>query len=127
MAESIPDDVRRFILTSVPSVPHLEAILLLRAEVAPPWDSRRLARRLYLSEKTAESLLNDLCAAGALTIADQETRLYSYHPNSKDLRQIIDRVAAVYAKHIVDITHLIHSTTGKKAQQFADAFKLRED
>ncbi len=36
-ATDIPDDLRRFILTSVPSVPYLEAILLLQRERGTAW------------------------------------------------------------------------------------------
>ena len=52
---------------------------------------------------------------------------YRFSPTSGQLREMIDRVAAAYAAHLVDVTHLIHSKTGKKAQQFADAFKWRKD
>jgi hypothetical protein len=125
--EAIPEHVRRFILTSAPSVPYLEAMLLLRRDTREPWDSARLAQRLYVSGKIAEQLLVDLCAAGLLVITDQDPPRYCYQPVSEELRQMIDRVAVVYARNMVEVTHLIHSTTSKKAQQFADAFKLRKD
>lgn len=125
--EAIPEDVRRFILTSVPSVPHLEAMLLLRQEMEQPWSSARAAQRLYVTDKFAEQLLADLCAAGALIVSGQETLMYRYQPSSPELTQMIDRVAAAYSKNIVEVTNLIHSKTSKKAQQFADAFKLRKD
>jgi hypothetical protein len=125
-AEPISEEARRFILTSIASVPHLEAILLLRSETGA-WDSTRAAQRLYVSDKTAEQLLSDLYAAGILSMDQQETPLYRYAPSSDDLRQMIDLVAAAYAKNIVEVTNLIHSSTSKKAQQFADAFKLRKD
>jgi hypothetical protein len=125
--DSIPDDVRRFILTSVPSVPHLEAMLLLRSDPRNPWDSARTAQRLYVAEKTAAQLLAELCAAGILAAVEPNTPRYCYQPSSEELRQAIERMAAAYTKHIVEVTNLIHSSTGKKAQQFADAFKLRKD
>jgi hypothetical protein len=56
MANSpIPEELRRFILTSVPSVPFLEALLLMRADQTQPWRSDTLAARLYVREKTAEA------------------------------------------------------------------------
>ncbi len=63
----MPGDVRRFILTSVPSVPYLEAILLLRTDPATAWDGKLVARRLYLAEPQAAGLLQAL--------ADAETRV----------------------------------------------------
>lgn len=132
---SISDDVRRFVLTSIPSVPYLEAMLLLRNEAAWTWDGKALAQRLYMSEKAAGALLCELHAAGVLDVADvvldasqpDPASSYRYAPVSAELRQMIDRLAEAYSKHLVEVTNLIHSKTSKKAQQFADAFKLRKD
>jgi hypothetical protein len=127
MAESIPEDVRRFVLTSIVSVPHLEAILLLRSETREPWNGARMAQRLYVTDHLANQLLADLFAAGILAVSGEDSAMYRYAPNSDELKDMIDNVAAAYAKNIVEVTNLIHSKTGKKAQQFADAFKLRKD
>lgn len=127
MSETIPEDIRRFILTSIQSVPHLEALLLLRGESTASWNSARAAQRLYVSDRTAEQLLADLRAAGFLVVSGQENPLYRYQPSNDELRRMMDRLATIYARHIIAVTHLIHSKTGKMAQQFADAFKLRKD
>ena len=122
----IPEDLRRFILTSVPSVPFLEALLLLRADPDRAWQPDTLARRLYIRERIAQVLLDDLCTAGIAACPQFEGR-YLYQPASAELRDRIDRLADLYAKHLVDVTNLIHSTLDRKAQQFADAFKWRKD
>jgi hypothetical protein len=125
---SIPEDLRRFVLTSIPSVPFLEALLLMRADPAQAWRRDTLARRLYVREKTAESLLADLCTAGiAVQCRDADEDGYRYAPADASLRERIDRLADLYAKHLVEVTHLIHSSLDRKAQQFADAFKWRKD
>lgn len=121
------DDIKRFILTSIPSVPYLEAMLLLRNETDARWDSAHLAQRLYLSEKAAVTLLEELHDAGIVVSDAHATECYCFCPVSDSLREMIDKVADAYALHLVDVTHLIHSKTGKKAQQFADAFKWRKD
>lgn len=123
----IADDIKRFILTSIPSVPYLEALLLLRNETDMPWNSARLAQRLYLSEKAAAALLSGLNDAGAIVADAHMPDCYRFCPVSDSLRVMIDKVANAYASHLVEVTHLIHSKTGKKAQQFADAFKWRKD
>jgi hypothetical protein len=125
--EQIPDDVKRFILVSVPSIPYLEAMLLLRSDAESLWDSKVIAQRLYLSDKAANELLSALRAAGILHAAEDGAAEYCYRPVSDDLRNMIDRLADIYARNLVDVTNLVHSTTGKKAQQFADAFKWRKD
>lgn len=124
---SIPEDIRRFILTNIASVPSLEAMLLLRSEPERSWDSARLAERLYLSEKVAAQLLEELRSTGVLVLVTDSTSWYRYQPASPELRQLIDRLAGVYAKNLVEVTALIHSNTGSIVQRFADAFKWRKD
>ena len=123
-----PEDLRRFVLTSIPSVPFLEALLLLRANPTQQWHGDTLAQRLYVRERTAQALLDDLCRAGMVApCAEPHQDCYQYRPSSEQLRERIDALADLYARHLVEVTHLIHSSLDRKAQQFADAFKLRKD
>jgi hypothetical protein len=124
---AIPEDIRRFVLTSIPSVPYLEALLLMRADPDQPWTRDTLARRLYVRDKVAEGLLAELCRSGMAAPTGPDADAYCYRPREDVLRERIDRLADLYASHLVDITHLIHSSLDRKAQQFADAFKWRKD
>lgn len=124
---TIPDDVRRFVLTSIPSVPYLEALLLMRADAERGWNSAQLAQRLYLGERNAAALLAQLHEAHLLQPLDGEPGEYRFHPGSDAARDMIARVAGAYSTHLVEVTNLIHSATGKKAQHFADAFIWRKD
>jgi hypothetical protein len=85
-----------------------------------------LARRLYVREKTAEDLLADLCRA-RIAVPCPDAASFRYAPADAGLRERIDRLADMYATHLVEVTHLIHSSLDRKAQQFADAFKWRKD
>lgn len=124
---AISPEVRRFILTSIPSVPHLEALLLLRNEPDVPWSSADLSQRLYVSEKIAATLLSDLAGSGMVVTETAAGRGVRYQPKSDELRIRIDELAAAYSRYLLDITHLIHSKADRGAHQFADAFKLRKD
>lgn len=123
----IPHDVMRFILLGIPSVPYLEAMLLLRSEADHAWDVKHVAQRLYLAETAAQSLLDELHGKGIVESVDRQRRLYLYHPNSDELAQTIDRLAKAYSENLIEVTNLIHSKTNKKAQQFADAFLWKKD
>lgn len=124
----LPADIRRFILTSVPSVPYLEAILLLRTEPHADWDVRRVAGRLYVGERQAAELLAGLDAAGIASREIQgETELFRYAPATAELRERLDALAQAYSANLLGVTDLIHSRIDKRAQQFADAFRLRKD
>jgi hypothetical protein len=123
-----PEELRRFVLTSIPSVPFLEALLLLRADPAQRWNADTLAQRLYVRERTAQGLLDDLCRAGMIVPCPKpHEHRYQYQPSSTILRERIDALADLYARHLVEVTLLIHSSLDRKAQQFADAFRLRKD
>jgi hypothetical protein len=130
--QPIPDDLRRFVLTSIASVPHLEALLLLRSAKNDLWNSTMLAERLYIGDKLSLALLQDLCRAGMTTPSDQTGPPdahtgYRYQPCSDALATQIDRLAALYGSHLLEVTYLIHSTLERKAHLFADAFKWRKD
>lgn len=109
-------------------MPFLEALLLLRANPHQQWSGEMLARRLYTSERTALGLLDELCRSGMASACPPPHELcYCYAPATDALRERIDELAEHYARYLVDITNLIHSTLDRKAQQFADAFRLRKE
>ena len=120
----VPDDVRRFILTSVPSVPFLEALLLLRAEPHERWEALSLARRLYIGEAHALELLHALQHTGVASRDEQG--VFRYAPSTEGLRQLLDDLAVTYAGNLVGVTDLIHSRLDKRALQFADAFRFKK-
>jgi hypothetical protein len=125
----LPDDIRRFILTSIPSVPYLEAALLLRAHRERRYTAMDVAQHLYMPERPAAELLVNLCAAGIVECAvpGDEPQHYRYAPSTEALERSMDALAACYAINLLGVTNLIHDTTQKSAHQFADAFTLRKD
>jgi DNA-binding IscR family transcriptional regulator len=127
-AAPIPEDIRRFVLTSIASVPALEALLLLHEAPGSQRSCAEVARRLYLSERNVAGLLQALCQSGLLECTGEGGgALYRYRPRDAALADIVDRLAALYAADLVGVTNLIHDATQKSAQRFADAFKLRKD
>lgn len=122
----IPDEVAQFILEKIDSVAQMEALLLLRSNPQGEWSLHALAKRLYIREKQTSEVLARLCVEG-LIIATGEPPLYRYQPISTDLRRMVDRMADIYARHLVPVTNLIHSKPKTRVQEFADAFRLRKD
>ncbi|HET8745437.1 MAG TPA: hypothetical protein VFM98_07520 [Ramlibacter sp.] len=103
----VPDDVSRFIGDCVPSVPLLEALLLLRSEPARSWDSFNVASRLYVGENEAHELLLAMEQSGLAR--RREDGSYAFAPRTGELAGVIDALAATYAHNLVGITDLIHS------------------
>ena len=122
MDESIPVDLREFILRYIDSVAHLEALLLLRANAETTWDIATIAQRLYTTEQQAAEVLTQLCADGLLAC---ENDRYRYGRQSAENLATIDRLAASYAKQLIPITNMIHGKP-RRIRQFADAFKFRK-
>lgn len=118
----IPDDVRRYVLFAIPSVPYLEALLLLRSTPHQAWNAEQVAQRLYLGENTAADLLARLSEAG---IARQHPDGFQYFPHDAHTAGLLDSLAAAYSQHLVEISLLIHSKNEGKPQHFANAFLFR--
>jgi hypothetical protein len=125
--KAIPDDVRRFVLTSIPSVPYLEAALLLYRGRGKVYSAADVARELYMTERAAADLLQALVDAGIVSAAPEGTDRYHYAPRDEAIGTAVSRLADVYAADLVGVAKLIHDATQKNAQRFADAFKLRKD
>jgi hypothetical protein len=123
--EAIPEDLRRFILTSVPSVPFVEALLVFRDADGKAIETSAVARRLYMGERAVAEVVAQLAAAGMVQAGDAPaTHRYAPEPG---LAAMLELLARFYRTHLVEVTDLIHSKTGRLAQQFADAFKWKKE
>jgi hypothetical protein len=123
----VPDDLKQFILDSIDCVVQLEALLLLRAHPTLRWDAGAIAGRLYVTVEETMPWLERLCSQGFLQSDNQSVPQYQYKPRSAEIGQMVDRLAQVYARHLVAVTQLIHSKPRSRVQEFAEAFRLRKD
>lgn len=122
--EQIPGDVRRYLAASVPSVPYLEAALLLRSEPDAYWNADNLSARLYVRQRDAADLLRDLVANGVAVASSEGFVRYTGDPV---LRGVLDSVARTYAAHLFEVTKLLHSKGDRRAHVFAEAFRIRKE
>jgi hypothetical protein len=126
-SDFIPEDLARFITDRIESVAQLEALLLLRTDPGHHWTIEALAKRLYTQEGQTAELMSRLAADAMATADSNEPPGYFYDPQDPETKELINRVAAAYPKHLVPITNLIHSKPRSRVQEFADAFRLRKD
>jgi hypothetical protein len=120
---ALADDVERFILNRIPSVPYLEAALFFQSAPLIPRSAEGVAEALYLSQSTAQRLLQALCDGGVLA---REGQIYRYAPKSS-LRKPLDRVAEAYRTNLIQVTQLIHDATHKDARRFPESPKQKRD
>jgi hypothetical protein len=124
--EALTEDLRRLIF-SIPSIPHLEAILLMRRS-GDTWQPAQLAQRLYLSTERTAGILADLAAARICRVegdADPADPAYRYAPYTTGLDMLVASLARYYSQNLIEVTNMIHASLRRhsRIQEFADAFK----
>jgi hypothetical protein len=124
--EPIPDEVRRFVQTTILSVPFAEALLLFLASEGGELETRAVARRLYIAEGAASALVDQLRAAGIVEPGATADR-HRFKPHDGEHERLLRLAARYYTTHLIEVTELIHSATARNARRFADAFKIRKE
>ena len=121
--EDLPDDVLRFIREQVDTVPHLEALLLLWESAPTSWAPEELAARLYVDVATAQRIVGDFARRKVLIRSGQG---HAYDP-ANEHAALLPRVAQTYRRQLVQVTRFIHSKGSPAMQEFARAFKFKQD
>ena len=121
--EELTEDLRRLIF-SIPSIPHLEAILLMRRG-GDAWEPSRLAQRLYLPAERTAGILADLAAAQICSMQDAAKPAFRYAPASVELDALVASLERYYSQHLIEVTNMIHASSRRhsRIREFADAFK----
>jgi Mn-dependent DtxR family transcriptional regulator len=120
---ALSSDLRRFVVAKLPSVSHLEALLLLRSTGAA-WPIEQLSARLYVSLPYATQLVDDLQERGLAVHLGENAQ---YLPKTERAARAVDELATTYGRSLIEVTQLIHSVNERKARRFADAFLMRKD
>ena len=121
--EVLTEDLRRLIF-SIPSIPHLEAILLMRRS-GEAWEAPRLAQRLYLPVERTAGILGDLVAARICSVEGSAGTAYRYAPFSTELDLLVSSLERYYSQNLIEVTNMIHASLRRhsRIREFADAFK----
>ncbi len=125
--DALPADVARFVLDWLPSVVHLEALLLLHAHSDEELSAEMVSRGLYVSASAALGALNDL-VADRLASAASPDGPFRYAPDTPERHAEVSRVAEVHRTRLVPLSRFIHEhERSRSAHEFANAFRLRKD
>ena len=101
----------------------LELLLLIKSE-ARSWASSELISTLRASELVVNKAVDELVAAGLLSIEGEGVR---YLPVSDDTSRHVEAVEKLYAARPDAVRRAIVSSAASGATAFADAFRLRKD
>ena len=114
--------VIQFILDEIESVPHLEALLLIRNSSPRRWTVEDLGKRLYISGEGVRILLDDLIRR-KLAMFDSASSTYYYSaPEERD--RVIQNLDEIYRRQVVRVSQLIHSKPSAAVRDFARAFRF---
>ncbi|MGH9648789.1 MAG: hypothetical protein ACRD4E_18460 [Bryobacteraceae bacterium] len=127
-SEEIPSraEVDRFILTSIDSVPHLEALLLLWQNPSQQWTIEGVAKRLWIDHEATRSLLNDLARNQFLSVIVGEQEQYAFRADPGNDR-ILRGVAEIYRQEMIRISTMIHAKPSSAVRAFARAFRFTKE
>lgn len=123
--DDLPEDVLRFVLEQIDSVPHLEALLIFWSQAEQSFSVEEMAAELYLTPHVAAGILQDLQRRRLICIAGSEQR-YGYD-GEWDRSDLMNRLAATYRTRLVRVTTLIHSKSSQSVRDFARAFVFKKD
>lgn len=104
--QDISPDLRSFVLT-LPSVPFLEALLLLHNAPDRIWSTEAIAQRLYLqSVARADDIVRELAARGFCVRTPDG--LLMYRPAGDERQRLVAELAREYQSRLIEITKLVH-------------------
>jgi transcription initiation factor IIE alpha subunit len=121
------DEVYRFILNQIDSVPHMEALLLLWESHPKQWTETDVAERLYIGSDVARNILQALVRRRLLTMDAQGEKRYAYEPKTEELDRLVEAVAATYRRNLVRVSTFIHTKASAAVRDFAQAFKFTKE
>lgn len=123
--EQLPDEVLRFIAGHIDTVPHLEALLLLWESSGRCWRAEELAARIYVGPEAGVRILKDL-EQRKLAKPGTDPACYVFD-GAWDSGQLMQKVAATYRRHLVQVATLIHAKGSPAVREFARAFDFKKE
>ena len=126
MSYGLPNDIERFVDRCMPSLGHLEALLLLMREPSRTFTADQVGKALYIAADVAGSQMADL-AGFRFLIFDATAKSYRYGPADPANDVLIRELARLYQERRVSVISKIYSKPVNNVQTFADAFRLRKE
>jgi DNA-binding IclR family transcriptional regulator len=120
--QQISEGVKRFIREQIQTVPKLEVLLLLHREQSRPFTLAEVANELGFESDTAREQLTSLERIGLIETNFEKSK-FKYHPATKTLGSIVNRLAVAYPKQRVPILSAILAEEPNKVRRFVEAFK----
>lgn len=129
MPEEPPDrnQIDRFILDEIDSVPQLEALLLIWNNRPKEWSCEDMAKALYVSDDIAQTILKDLASRRLIDEISGSRGQFALLAESPEKEVMLAALDRTYRRELVRISTMIHSKASRAVRDFARAFRFTKD
>jgi hypothetical protein len=121
------EQIDRFIVDEIDSVPQLEALLLVWNNRPKEWNSGSMARALYVSPDVAQDILRRLAQRHLIAEVNANSGQYVLQVDSAEREQLLASLDKVYRRELVRVSTMIHSKASRAVRDFASAFRFKKD
>jgi hypothetical protein len=126
---TIPEAVRRFVHGHLPSMEHVDALLMLVASGSQPRSASEAAAELQGEPPAMLAIFRDLVKSGLAaqeTSPDGEER-FRYAPADDAVTAVVTQLVDVHRTRPVSLIRLVYDRPAPDvAKQFSDAFRIRK-
>lgn len=121
------EQIDRFIVEEIDSVPQLEALLLIWTRRPRIWTSADLGRELYVSADVAHDILRDLVKRRFIVETEEKTGCYALRLRSAEMEDMLAALEKVYRRELVRVSNLIHEKSSRALRDFSSAFRFKKE
>ena len=129
MSAGVPEgqQVDRFIVDEIDSVPQLEALLLFWKNRPQVWSCESMAKSLYVSPDVSRDILARLAQRHLITPVESGRGEFALNADSEEKERLLASLDAIYRRELVRISNMIHTKASRGVRDFADAFRLKKE
>lgn len=129
MHAGVPDrqQVDRFIVDEIDSVPQLEALLLFWNSRPKAWSCESMAKALYVSHEISRDILTHLAQRHLIVEVEGSRGEFALNADSDEKERLLASLDAIYRRELVRISNMIHTKASRGVRDFADAFRLKKE
>lgn len=121
------EQIDRFLVDEIDSVPQLEALLLVWNRRPKRWYHSEIAKALYISQELAQDVIRHLVQHRLLARVEGGADCYELRIDSEEQAQLLKAVDSAYRRELVRVSTLIHAKASRAVRDFASAFRFKKD
>jgi hypothetical protein len=107
---TIPTDIRNFLARYVPTVDHLDILILLHSDVGRRWSVSEVASALRVPQPIAQRALEHFETDDFLDVTTADAVRYRFNPASRQIADVTSRCADLYIWHREELRRLLDFT-----------------